>query len=340
MFSKVASIAAMTASASAVSRQTVIDPQIRRIYDNQEICRRAPPNMAFEWDNHGVHLWWEEVQAEYAANDAEFYHLFEHWQSDRMAIIDRYYWMWSDLLVREEQLDMRAMHDISAYVARHVYVNGIQLGYVVPDLEIYMVAHYNSHADNIISMFALDELPLLDNSLPDMEFDFDLTIHPEHVQELMQLRLDQYDEAVQMLEAYKQIFINDVNTAWDNYINNTIETVQWEASIHREVIDDTINYLWDRSAFPGQSLDDVYPRPSVSFAAKNKKVESTGFAYNDAGITGIAAIGFLALLWTFNQKQTSKIEAEPTEQSPRVNIFKQNKEQRVEEGEKLAQPLL
>ena len=79
MFSKVASIAAMTASASAVTRQTVIDPQIRRIYDNQEICRRAPPNMAFEWDNHGVHLWWEEVQAEYAANDAEFYHLFEHW---------------------------------------------------------------------------------------------------------------------------------------------------------------------------------------------------------------------------------------------------------------------
>ena len=41
----------------------------------------------------------------------------------------------------------------------------------------------------------------------------------------MQLRLNQYDEAVQMLEAYKQIFINDVNTAWDNYINNTIETV-------------------------------------------------------------------------------------------------------------------
>ena len=79
----------------------------------------------------------------------------------------------------------------------------------------------------------------------------------------MQLRLNQYDEAVQMLEAYKQIFISDVNTAWDNYINNTIETVQMEADIHREVIDDTINYLWDRSAFPGQSLDDVFPRPSV-----------------------------------------------------------------------------
>ena len=263
MFSKVTSVAAMTVAAASAAARGNMDPQIRRIYDNQEICRRAPPNMAFEWDNHGVHLWWEEVQAEYAANDAEFYHLFEHWQSDRMAIIDRYYWMWSDLLVREQELDMRAMHDISAYVARHVYVNGIQLGYVVPDLEVYMVANYNAHADNIISMFALEELPLLEDSLPDIEFNFDLTIHPEEVQDIMQLRLNQYDEAVQMLEAYKQIFINDVNTAWDNYINNTIETVQMEADIHREVIDDTINYLWDRSAFPGQSLDDVFPRPSV-----------------------------------------------------------------------------
>ena len=40
------------------------------------------------------------------------------------------------------------------------------------------------------------------------------------------------------------------------------------------MIEDTINYLWDRSAYPGQSIDSVYPRPSVvmpevSFAAKN-----------------------------------------------------------------------
>jgi len=44
-----------------------------------------------------------------------------------------------------------------------------------------MVAHYNAHADNIISMFALEELPLLEDSLPDIEFNFDLTIHPEEV---------------------------------------------------------------------------------------------------------------------------------------------------------------
>merc|ERR1712203_14716 len=210
--------------------------------------------------------------------------------------------------------------------ARHVYVNGIQLGYVVPHLEVYMVSHYNPHADNIISMFALEELPLLDNNLPDLEFNFDLTIHPEEIQEIMQLRLNQYDETVQMLEAYKQI-----------YINNTIETVQMEAGIHREVINDTINYLWDRSAFPGQSLDDVYPRPSVSFAAKNKKAEKTGFSSNDAGIAGIACVGFLALLYTFNQKQSNKVETVEEEQFERVNIFKQKS---PEEAEKLSQPLL
>merc|ERR1712083_604888 len=203
-----------------------------------------------------------------------------------------YYWMWNDLLVREEQLDMRAMEDISRYVARHVYVNGIQLGYVVPHLEVYMVSHYNPHADNIISMFALEELPLLDNNLPDLEFNFDLTIHPEEIQEIMQLRLNQYDETVQMLEAYKQIFINDVNSAWDTYINNTIETVQWEASIHREVINDTINYLWNRSAFPGQSLDDVYPRTSVKEAAlafKAKNGPTSASSTSNGWYAGAAA---------------------------------------------------
>ena len=63
-----------------------------------------------------------------------------------------------------------------------------------------------------------------------------------------------------MLEAYKRNFITAVNEAWDTYVDNTIVTVAQEAELHRNVIDDTINYLWDRSAFPGQSLDDVYPR--------------------------------------------------------------------------------
>ena len=36
-------------------------------------------------------------------------------------------------------------------------------------------------------------------------------------------------------------------------------------------VETTVNYLWDGSAYPGASLDDVYPRPSVSFAAKNQK---------------------------------------------------------------------
>merc|ERR1712010_406193 len=93
-----------------------------------------------------------------------------------------------------------------------------------------------------------------------------------------------------MLEAYKQIFINDVNSAWDNYINNTIETVQMEAGIHREVINDTINYLWDRSAFPGQSLDDVYPRPQVAFAARNHRAEKSDYSgyYTGAAVATLA----------------------------------------------------
>ena len=75
-----------------------------------------------------------------------------------------------------------------------------------------------------------------------------------------------------MLEAYKNQFIDSVSTAWKTYIENTIVTVEMEASLHREVVNDAIDYLWDRSAFPGASLDDIYPRPQVAFAARNKPV--------------------------------------------------------------------
>lgn len=88
-----------------------------------------------------------------------------------------------------------------------------------------MADHYNPYANNIISMFALDELPMLQSSLPEVPMDFDITIHPEEIQEIMQVRLDQYAETVAMLEAYKGQFIAAVEQAWDDYVVRTQETV-------------------------------------------------------------------------------------------------------------------
>jgi hypothetical protein len=106
----------------------------------------------------------------------------------------------------------------------------------------------------------------------------------------MQVRLDQYSEACDMLEAYKKIFIDAVNAAWDKYVAATVDTVIMETDLHREVVQDTINYLWDRSAFPGLSLDDVFPRPSVAFAAKNAKTQQSDYSnyYTGAGVATLA----------------------------------------------------
>lgn len=106
----------------------------------------------------------------------------------------------------------------------------------------------------------------------------------------MQVRLDQYAEACEMLEAYKKIFIDAVNDAWDKYVAATVDTVIMETDLHREVVQDTINYLWDRSAFPGPSLDDVFPRPSVAFAAKNAKTQKSDYSnyYTGAGVATLA----------------------------------------------------
>ena len=45
---------------------------------------------------------------------------------------------------------------------------------------------------------------MLQDTLPDVPMEFDLTIHPDEIQAIMQVRLDQLAEANAMLEAYKQ----------------------------------------------------------------------------------------------------------------------------------------
>ena len=45
---------------------------------------------------------------------------------------------------------------------------------------------------------------MLQDTLPEIPMDFDLTIHPEEIQAIMAVRLDQYAEACNHLEAYKQ----------------------------------------------------------------------------------------------------------------------------------------
>ena len=82
-------------------------------------------------------------------------------------------------------------------------------------------------------MFALDELPMLQDTLPEVPMDFDLTIHPDEIEAIMQVRLDQLDEANRMLEAYKTLFMQAVTKAWDDYVNRTVETVAMEAELHR-----------------------------------------------------------------------------------------------------------
>ena len=65
------------------------------------------------------------------------------------------------------------------------------------------------------------------------------------------------------------------------------------------MIEDTINYLWDRSAYPGETLDAVYPRPSVimpqvSFAAKNGKTSQSYSGYYTGAAAATLAISSIA----------------------------------------------
>lgn len=64
---------------SAAAAAKGIGSPVTHLQQQQEICRRQPPNISFEWDDHDVWGWWYDVQAEYAASDADFYALFLRW---------------------------------------------------------------------------------------------------------------------------------------------------------------------------------------------------------------------------------------------------------------------
>jgi hypothetical protein len=88
-----------------------------------------------------------------------------------------------------------------------------------------------------------------------------------------------------------------------------------EAELHRAVVDDTINYLWDRSAFPGQSLDDVYPRTSVkdvALAFKGKNGPTTASTSNSWYAGAAAATLAFSSIAAYNLgKVNQSVKASP-----------------------------
>lgn len=82
------------------------------------------------------------------------------------------------------------------------------------------------------------------------------------------------------------------------------------------MVEDTINYLWDRSAYPGTSLDDVYPRPlpvdipaEISFAAKNGKTQSSSYSGYYAGAAA-ATLAFSSIA-AYNMGRVNTSKASP-----------------------------
>ena len=163
----------------------------------------------------------------------------------------------------------------------------------MPDLAIYMHDHYDPHGTDIQSMFGLNSLNLVEDAHGLV--DWDITIHEDEIADIMKIRFDQWEETTAIMEAYEKEFYDELDAAWSDYVEDTTATVEMEAALHREVVNETIDYLWDRSAYPVPSLDDVYPRPSVAFAAKNARKINANPTTSPNQYYAAAAVGTLAL---------------------------------------------
>jgi len=66
---------ATTVLAAVVAAKGKMSP-VQNLQQTADDCRRAPPNIAFEWDDHDVWGWWYDVQDEYSVSDGKFYDLW------------------------------------------------------------------------------------------------------------------------------------------------------------------------------------------------------------------------------------------------------------------------
>ena len=298
------SIAALIAAAAAKQKSGAM-----LLANTSAECRRELPSFALELRDQNVWEWWTEVQAEYAASDAEFVALFEEWQNARWELEQKYVDKWTEFISREHTLDTKVMHDVCGYVANNAYVNGIKLAMIVPELEVYMVENYSPVGDDLVTRFGLQHLNLAEGANSEVVFDF--TIHEDEINDILAIRYDQWEEATEMMEAYERNFYAALDQAWNEYVDDTMETVQQEAALHREVVQATVDYLWDGSAYPGASLDDVYPRPSVQFAAKNVKMQAAPQDNTKMYAGGIAAGLAFTGMALFGLKKSQKEIVQP-----------------------------
>ena len=105
-----------------------------------------------------------------------------------MEIQTKYAGQWGELLGREHDIDQKILDDVCNYVANNVYVNGIKLGNVVPELSSYMAENYDPDAADLVTMFGLQNLNLVEDAQGDVEFDF--TIHEDEINDILSIRLD------------------------------------------------------------------------------------------------------------------------------------------------------
>ena len=179
------SIAALIAAASAKHKSGAM-----MLANTTAECRRELPSFALEMRDQGVWEWWSEVQAEYAASDAEFVALFEEWQLARFDLEQKYVDTWAGFIAREHELDTKVLHDVCGYVANNAYVNGIKLAQIVPELEVYMVENYRPVGDDLVTRFGLQHLNLQDGAVHEVVFDF--TIHEDEINDILSIRYDQW----------------------------------------------------------------------------------------------------------------------------------------------------
>ena len=109
-----------------------------------------------------IHDWAEVVKAEYDLLMRDWQRSLEHFTFEIKALNEDYWVMFRPLIKARKEIYIRRYDEVIAYVMANTYFHGAHIHHVVPEIEAFLKHEFNPVHTNIVSMFGLNALTLME----------------------------------------------------------------------------------------------------------------------------------------------------------------------------------
>ena len=166
-------------------------------YETAVAQRQQESGWEFDLDYERGDAYLAELGAAYTANIERISDVLQAWKRERDAI-DQHYWNEELLpaLTEGKQLHEEALRTLVTWIAEGTQYQGQPLVEVFPEVENWMISHYDPSGSTVTESFQLDSMPFVPESPEPSAFQF--TFDRAAIQQYLQRESDTYSQVEQM----------------------------------------------------------------------------------------------------------------------------------------------